>query len=160
MEVNLCMKKKIVKASVTATIADAASIFCANHVGMLPVVDDSDSLVGILQLRDLLHIIMPAFVDLVEDIDYVGDFGAMENYEPDQEELNQPISEIMEPPTSVRDDSGLVRAFAFIYKHELIDLPIVNRNGQLVGLASRVDIGRALLTTWCEGASNNQSNKS
>jgi CBS-domain-containing membrane protein len=157
MEVNLCMKKEIVKAPVTATVADAASIFCAHHVGMLPVVDDTGTLVGILQLRDLIHIIMPAFVDLIDDIDYVGDFGAMEDYEPAQEELNQPISGIMEEPTCVRDDSGLVRAFAFIYKHELIDLPIVNRDGQLVGLASRVDIGRALLTAWCENASNNQS---
>lgn len=156
MEVNLCMKKEIIKAPVTATVADAASLFCAHHIGMLPVVDETENLVGILQLRDLLHIIMPAFVDLIGDIDYVGDFGAMEDREPASEELNRPISEVMEAPTSVRDDSGLLRAFAFIHKHELIDLPVVNRNGQLVGLASRVDIGRALLTTWCQDTPRNQ----
>ncbi len=157
MEISLCMKKEIVKAPVTTTVADAAYLFCAHHIGMLPVVDDAGNLVGILQLRDLLHIIMPAFVDLIEDIDYVGDFGAMEDREPAQEKLNKPISEVMEAPTCVRDDSGLVRAFAFIHKHELIDLPIVNRDGQLVGLASRVDIGRALLASWCQVAPNNQS---
>ena len=157
MEVSLCMKKEIVKAPVTATVADSASIFCAHHVGMLPVFDDSGTLVGILQLRDLLHLIMPAFVDLIEDIDYVGDFGAMEDREPASEELNRPISEVMEEPTSVLDDSGLLRAFAFIHKHELIDLPIVNRHGQLVGLASRVDIGRALLSTWYQSTPNNQA---
>jgi CBS domain-containing protein len=150
------MKKEIVTAPVKATVAEAASLFCENHVGMLPVVDNSGHLVGILQLRDLLHLIMPAFVDLIADFDYVGDFGAIENREPGQKELDTPVSEIMEEPICVRNDSGLVRAFAFIHKHELIDLPVINSKGQLVGLASRVDIGRALLTTWCQGPSNTQ----
>ncbi len=157
MEISLCMKKEIVTVPVTATVADAASIYYAHHIGMLPVVDESGNLVGILQLRDLLHLIMPAFVGLIEDFDYVGDFGAMEDREPAQEELNKSIAEVMEEPICVRDDSGLVRAFAFIHKHELLDLPVVNRDGQLVGLASRVDIGRALLPNWCQGAPNNQS---
>lgn len=157
MEVSLCMKKEIITVPVTATVADAASMFCAHHIGMLPVVDESGNLVGILKLHDLLDLIMPVFVDLIEDFDYVGDFGAMENSEPAQEELNKSIAEVMDEPICVRDDSGLVRAFAFIHKHELLDLPVVNRDGQLVGLASRVDIGRALLPTWCQGAPNNQS---
>ena len=156
MQVNLCMKKTIITAPVTATVADAADLFCANHIGMLPVVNEDGNLVGILQLRDLLHLIMSAFVDLIDDIDYVGDFGAMEDREPAEEELNTPISEVMEEPTSVRDDSGLVRAFAFIYKHELIDLPVVDNEGKLVGLASRVDIGRALLVTWCQDATTEE----
>ncbi len=156
MEVSMCMKKEIVTVPVTATVADAASKFFAHHIGVLPIVDESGNLVGILQLRDLLHLIMPTFVDLIEDFDYVGDFGAMEDSEPAQEELNKSIAEVMEEPICVRDDSGLVRAFAFIHKNELLDLPVVNRDGQLVGLASRVDIGRALLPTWCQGAPNNQ----
>ena len=157
MEVSICMKKEIVTVPVTATVADAAYMFRAHHIGMLPVVDESGNLMGILQLRDLLHLIMPAFVDLIEDFDYVGDFGAMEARKPAQEELNRSISEVMEEPICVRDDSGLVRAFAFIHKHELLDLPVVNRDSQLVGLASRVDIGRALLPNWCQGAPKNQS---
>ena len=157
MHVYQCMKKTIVSAPVTATVADAASLFCAHHIGMLPVTDDAGRLVGILQLRDLIHLIMPAFVDLIEDFDYVGDFGAIENREPAQEELDKPISEVMEEATSVRDDSGLVRAFSFIHKHQLTDLPVVDRQGKLVGLASGVDIGRALLTTWCEDAPDTQS---
>ncbi len=157
MEVSLCMKKEIVTVPVTATVADAASKFCAHHIGVLPVVDESGNLVGILKLRNLLHIIMPAFVDMIEDFDYVGDFGAMEDRKPAQEDLNKSIADVMEEPIYVRDDSGLVRAFAFIHKNELLDLPIVNRDGQLVGLASRVDIGRALLLTWFQDAFKNQS---
>lgn len=148
MLVNQCMKKVIITIPVTAKVGDAANIFCANHVGTLPVVDEEERLVGILLLRDLIHMIMPSFVDLIEDIDYVGDFGAMEDFEPDENDLMQSISEVMEEPTCVREDSGLVRAFSFIDKHQLLDLPVVNQDGQLVGLASRVDMGREILNTW------------
>jgi len=142
------MKKNVITIPVSATIGDATNLFCANHVGTLPVVDEQGRLVGILLLRDLIHLIMPAFVDLIEDIDYVGDFGAMEDYEPSEKDLMRAISEVMEEPTCVRENSGLVRAFSFIDKHQLLDLPVVNQDGQLVGLASRVDMGRELLNNW------------
>lgn len=150
------MKTKIFTTEVTATVADAANLFWNHHIGMLPVVDNTGHLVGIIQLHNLLHLIMPVFVDLIEDFDYVGDFGAIEDREPAREELNLPISEVMEAPISVEEDSGLVRAFAFIHKGDLIDLPVVNSDGKLVGLASRVDIGRALLATWWQYSSDNQ----
>ena len=157
MEIKCCMKTKIVTTPATVSVADAANLFWTHHIGMLPVIDDAGHLVGILQLRNLLHLIMPVFVNLIEDFDYVGDFGAIEDREPALEELHLPISDVMEAPISVGEDSGLVRALAFIHKHDLLDLPVVNSDGKLVGLASRVDIGRALLATWWQNPSKNQS---
>jgi CBS domain-containing protein len=157
MQISHSMKTKVITTLATATVADAANLFWIHHIGMLPVVDDDGHLVGILQLRNLLNLIMPVFVDLIEDFDYVGDFGAIEDREPAREELNLPISEVMEAPIFVEEDSGLVRAFAFIHKNDLLDLPVVNGAGKLVGLASRVDIGRALLASWWQYASDHQS---
>ena len=157
MVISHCMKTKIITTIATDSVADAANLFWTHHIGMLPVVDDAGYLVGILQLRNLLHLIMPVFVNLIEDFDYVGDFGAIEDREPSLEELNLPISDVMETPIYVDEDSGLVRAFAFIHKNDLLDLPVVNGDGKLVGLASRVDIGRALLATWWQYASSNQT---
>ena len=150
MQISQSMKTRIITTLATATVADAANLFWTHHIGTLPVIDDAGHLVGILHLRNLLHLIMPVFVDLIEDFDYVGDFGAIEDREPALEELNLPITEVMEAPIYVEENSGLVRAFAFIHKHDLLDLPVVNDDGKLVGLASRVDIGRALLATWWE----------
>ena len=156
MQICQSMKTNIITTLASATVADAANLFWSHHIGTLPVVDDAGNLVGILHLRNLLHLIMPVFVDLIEDFDYVGDFGAIEDREPAREELNLPISDVMESPIYVEEDSGLVRAFAFIHKNDLLDLPVVNRDGKLVGLASRVDIGRALLATWWQYSSDNQ----
>ena len=155
MQIGQSMKTKVITTLATATVADAANLFWSHHIGTLPVVDDRGRLVGILHLRNLLQLILPVFVDLIEDFDYVGDFGAIEDREPDLAELCLPISDVMDEPICVEIDSGLVRAFAFIHKHNLLDLPIINREGKLVGLASRVDIGRALLSTWWQNSSNN-----
>lgn len=148
MIVEQCMKRQVITVNSAATVAEAVCLFKANHVGMLPVLDGERRLVGILNLRDLLNLIMPAFVNLMDDFDYVGDFGALEDQQPNIDLLEQTITAVMEPPISVPASSGLLRAFAILHKYELLDLPVVDDQERLVGLASRVDVGRALLAGW------------
>jgi CBS domain-containing protein len=148
MNVGQSMKQEVITVASSATVAEAVSLFNDHHVGMLPVIDAEGHLVGILNLRDLLDLIMPAFVNLIDDFDYVGDFGALEDRQPTRDLLEKPITAVMEPPISVPASSGLLRAFALLHKYELLDLPVVDHQERLVGLASRVDVGRALLAGW------------
>jgi CBS domain-containing protein len=48
---------------------------------------------------------------------------------------------------SVEGDCTLIRALSLLDKHRIRDLAVVNE-GKLTGIASRVDIGRAFLSTW------------
>ena len=147
------MKYEIISISVTASIREAAALFVEGHIGTLPVVDEDGKLVGILHIRDLLELVMPSFVGLVEDFDFVGgDFSVFETLLPPPEVDIQPASSIMDPPVSVKVGSGLLRAFALMNSHDLYDLPVVDDDGLLVGLASRVDIGTALLGGWRNAA--------
>ena len=147
------MKHKVISISVLATITEATALFVDEHIGTLPVVDGDGKLVGILHIRDLLELVMPSFIGLVEDFDFVrGDFSVFETLRPSPEEANQPASSIMDPPMSVRSGSGLLRAFAIMNSHHLYDLPVVDDDDRLVGLASRVDIGTALLAGWRSAA--------
>jgi CBS domain-containing protein len=41
-----------------------------------------------------------------------------------------------------------MRAYALMIQHGLHDLLIVAADGKLVGIASRVDVGRAILASW------------
>jgi CBS-domain-containing membrane protein len=143
------MKRDVASIAVSATISEAAALFVARHVGTLPVLDQAGRLVGILHLRDLLKLVMPDFVYLVDDFDYVReDFGLFETLRPSPATAAKPVSTIMEPAVSVNDTCGLLRAFAIINRRDLYDLPIVDQDNHLVGLASRVDIGTALLAGW------------
>jgi len=128
---------------------DAAALFTGHHIGTLPVVTVEHKLIGILYMRDLLKLVMPVFVDLIEDFDFVvGDFGEYEKMSPSPEMAGMPVRELMETAVSVTADCGLLRAFALIKNYNLKDLPVVDEDNHLVGLASHVDIGSALLARW------------
>ena len=149
MKVNQYMKQNVVSIPVTATIAQAADVLAQNHIGTLPVIDSGGKLVGILHLSDLLELVMPVFVSLVQDFDFIReDFGDYEELRPSPQTAAQVVSKLMEPPYAVSANAGLLLAFATMKKHQLYDLPVVNDDNQLVGLASRVDVGTALLSHW------------
>ncbi|MDT8306458.1 MAG: CBS domain-containing protein [Anaerolineae bacterium] len=148
INVSSCMKHNVISLPETATVAEAAARLADEHIGTLPIVDARGRLVGILHIRDLLSLIMPDFIALVEDFDFVGDFGALEDKAPSPHVLAQSVTQVMERPISVAASAGLLRAFALIDQHDLYDLPIVDEERRLVGLASRVDVGTALLATW------------
>jgi CBS domain-containing protein len=148
MHISDCMKRNIFSIQKSNTLGEAVRIFAERHIGTLPVVDEQGALVGLLQLRDLLTLVMPDFVKFIEDFDFVTDFGAAEDRQPSPELLAQKVEIHMRPPESVEATSGLLRASALLHKHDLHDLPVVDADGKLVGIASRVDVGTAFLKGW------------
>ncbi len=148
LKIKDCMKVNVVFIPESATIADAVALIVARHVGLLPVVDEETRLVGVVGLRDLLNLALPTFMRLVEDLDFVGDFGAVESYLPDDATLKRSVKTVMRPSINVNEDCRLLRAYAMMVKHDLHDLPIIDQNHRLCGIASRVDIGTSILSTW------------
>ncbi|MFZ6027503.1 MAG: HPP family protein [Chloroflexota bacterium] len=143
-----CMKRNVYSIPSNATIRQAAALVVDRHIGLLPVVDEKGKPLGVVGLRDFLSLELPDFFDLLPDLDFVHDFGAVETTRPSPEELNRPVMAIMRPVTFVEETCGLLRAYALMLKHSLHDLPVVGENGALVGIASRVDIGVAILSNW------------
>ena len=148
MNIKSSMKKDVVTVQDTDDLGKAAKQFVKHHVGMLPVINADGKLVGVLQLRDLLTLALPDFTRLMEDFDFVVSFGAANSIQPSKEEISKKVSEVMESPVCVDDTCGLSRAFSLLHHHNLTDLPVVDANNHLVGIASRVDIGTALLKKW------------
>ena len=143
------MKKDVVSIQPDATLLEAAQLLSKKHIGTLPVVDSHGKLVGLTSLRAIVRLFMPDFVQLVGDVDFVQDFGAIETLRPEDFERAETttVADIMDEAVSVEDDCELARALVMMITHELPDLPVV-RKGKLVGIASRVDIGRAFLENW------------
>ena len=148
MEISKYMKRNVVSIPETATLQEAASVFVKHHVGLLPVVDQNQGLVGVVGLRDLLALQLPDFVNFVADVDFVHNFGAVENTRPSVEILDRSVRTVMRRAIHVTEDTGLLRAYALMLQHNLHDMPVVSSNQELVGVASRVDIGTAILSTW------------
>ena len=148
MNISKYMKRNVFSISVTSTIRDAASVFVKNHIGLLPIVDQNNKLVGVVGLRDLLSLELPDFISLIADLDFVHDFGAVETTHPPASILDQSIKTLVKPAITVHQDSGLLRAYALMLQHDLHDMPVVSEDGKLVGVASRVDIGTTILSAW------------
>ena len=148
MEIQSVMKRHVVSVHEDATLEEAVALLVRHRIGLLPVVDRKGKLLGIVQLKDILELSLPAFVNVVEDYDFVHDFGALEIGEISEEKRGTPIREIMRPPKAVEMDCRLLRAHAFMRQHDLHDLPVIDDRGNLVGLASWVDVGIGFLKDW------------
>lgn len=148
MLIKNCMKRNVFFIHAKASIREAVDLLVSKHIGLLPVVDDDNRPIGIVGLSDLLQLTLPSSLKFLSDVDYIGDFGAMENYHPADETLSMPVHKIMRTGTVVLEDSGLVRAYALMLQHDLHDLPVIDKNGRLVGIASRVDIGTHIISNW------------
>jgi CBS-domain-containing membrane protein len=144
------MKRNVVSIRSTASIREAAAIFVKKHIGLLPVVDDSYKPIGIVSLKDLLSLELPDFVSFIADVDFVHDFGAVETTRPSTHVLDTSVKSLVKPAITVEEEDGLLRAYALMLQHDLHDIVVVSKNGKLSGIASRVDIGTAILSAWEE----------
>ena len=149
------MKRSVISIKGTATIKEAAQLVMEHNVGTLPVVDEENNLIGVLNLADLLSIIMPDFIDLVESFKFVHNFGAVEARIPAPEVLACPVSELMKEAVYAKENAGLLYAAAQLHQYRCTDLPIVTEEGKLIGLISHVDIGAALMRGWKKVKLNN-----
>lgn len=148
MKIRDCMKRNVFSIPASATLGEAAELLAAKHIGLLPVVNGRNQPVGVIGLRDLLTLALPAFVHLIEDVDFVHDFGAVESSQPVPGVLAQSVTTLMRPATTVKEECGLLRAYALMIQHKMHDMPVVEADGTLVGIASRVDIGTAIISGW------------
>lgn len=148
MTISDCMKRSVVAIGAAATVHEAIELLISRHIGLLPVVDEQRHLVGVLDLHDLLSLALPAFIRLIDDVDFVHDFGAVEGARPLPEALRQAVTAVMRPATTVPETCGLQRAYAMMRQRDLHDLPVVDMAGQLAGIASRVDVAIAIMQGW------------
>jgi len=148
VKISDCMKVRVITVRDDATIGEAAVLLRQFRIGTLPVVDKEGRLVGLVQLRTLLELVMPDFVKLVANFDFVHDFGALENRQPESDKLDQKVTGIIDEPVSVHAEDGLIRAASLLEEYRIRDLPVVDKDNKVVGIASHVDIGVALMSNW------------
>ena len=99
------------------TVGDALSLMSEYHIGGIPVVDDDNRLVGIVTNRDL-------------------------RFELDTEKL---IDEVMSSDNLMTTDqqTDLVAAAKILQENKIEKLPVVGKDGRLVGLITYKDITKA-----------------
>jgi len=97
-----------------ATVGAALGMMAQNHIGGIPVVDGNNFLIGIVTNRDLRF----------------------------QDNMKRPVSEVMTSENLVTAPKGisLAEATDIIRNHKFEKLPVVDKDGKLVGLITYKDI--------------------
>ncbi|MDE5628295.1 MAG: IMP dehydrogenase [Muribaculaceae bacterium] len=100
-----------------STVADALRMMSEYHIGGIPVVDNDGILRGIVTNRDLRF----------------------------ERDLSRKIDEVMTSENIITTESGttLEQAAEILQRHKIEKLPVVDKNGKLVGLITYKDITKA-----------------
>lgn len=147
MNVKDFMKTEVVTVHQDGTLQDAARLLAKSLVGILPVVDDDYRLVGVVSMDDVLRQFMPRFVEMIEQADFIHDYGALEAGQ-EHVELDAPVQEMMQRRFYVRETDRLMAPMVIMYKHRIGDIPVIDENDKLVGLVSHAQVGGMFLKDW------------
>ena len=150
IQVAGCMKRNVASISPSSTVLDAVRTVITWHVGTLPVVDERRKLLGLSYIQDLINLFLPDFVSLIHDFEFVRDFGAIElqRLENQPEIAAKTVPQLMSAAVSVEMEAHLLRTMSLMQKHDVRDIPVVDNEGRLVGIASHVDLASAFFRFW------------
>jgi CBS domain-containing protein len=149
MNVKDFMKTEVVSVHQDGLLRDAARLLAEHLVGILPVTDHARVLVGILSMDDVLRQFLPRFVDMIEQADFIHDYGALEAGH-EHVELEVPVRELMQRRFYVRETDRLMAPMVIMYKHRIGDVPVINDEDKLVGLVSHAQVGGMFLKDWLQ----------
>lgn len=125
-----------------ARLQEVASIMCLYRIPALPVVDQDGKLVGNISEMDLLKNLLPTMENMMS-----GDaMSQMERMLPNYSmAMTKPVSEIMtRNPVSVTPDMHLLKATAKMTSHRFRRIPVVDKDGKLVGVMSLGDVHKSI----------------
>ncbi len=143
-KVKEIMSKNLVTVRRNTTMKEIAHIFLNSGFDFLPVVDEKNNLLGVITKKDILAPFIPDYFELLEDINFISDFGSLEV------SLTETLGHLLlaedimtKDPIVIREDDSLFKALVLISRHGVRHLPVV-REGKLVGIINRTDILREI----------------
>lgn len=150
MKVKNVFSRRVYYISPNATLLEASRIiFGKNHKG-IPVVDESKKVVGFITEQDIMSQVFPKASELMEDYIHERDFEAMENNL--RLILDKKVKSIMtKKVTTIHEDEPMLKAESIMKLNEISRLPVVDNKKKLLGIISKGDIFRALVSRKARG---------
>lgn len=151
LKVKDIFKKKFVSTTPNATLNDAAKLIFGEHHKGLPVVEGKyKKLVGFISEQDITSEMFPSISDLMEDYVHERDFEAMEmKIKP---VLQKKVKDIMSKRvTYIHLEDPILKAESIMKVKGVGRLPVVDDKKHVIGIISKGDIFRALVSPKVRG---------
>jgi CBS domain-containing protein len=114
----------------------------------LPVLDEKGKLVGMLSMRDILKVVFPFYMTMMDLGDFTWD-GMVEAIA--KKSSDRKVSEIMSKVViSVDEQASLMECVDHMIKHNIKRLPVVNKEGKVAGMLYERDVFFAITRAMLE----------
>ena len=126
---------------------EAVQILAERRISGLPVVDDAGQVVGIISETDLMWqqtgVTPPAYIMFLDSVIFLKN---PTEYERDlHKALGQTVGEVMSrDPITISPDKPLKEAAQLMHDRDVRRLPVLDDQGQVIGILTRGDIVRAM----------------
>lgn len=121
MKVKDCMCHDVCYVTPSSTVKDCAKIMCDNHVGCIPVCDNSKNVVGFITDRDLI----------------------LRTVACDKDTNATPVSEIMTCKVCCcTEDCEITEAEDLMSNNQIRRLPVVDDSNKIIGIITLGDLTR------------------
>lgn len=142
MVVNDIINRTVKTATSETSIKDIASMMCLNKISGIPVVDDENTLIGILSEKDILQAMFPDVAEIMQE----GVKPDFESIEADYRNLlNKRAADLMtHTVATVSPDMPLLRAVSMMCVKKIRRIPVTDENQKLLGIISIGDVHKAI----------------
>ncbi len=139
MLIKEIMQSPVITIHAEATLHEAAELMLDHGVNGLPVVDEQQHVIGVIGLKDILRAPMPSLARMT-----------VSRHTPEADIAKHlattSVARVMATTVfSVKEDDPLMVAAAIMVNDGLHPVPVL-RDGRLVGVVSRADAVRAILS--------------
>lgn len=141
MKVKEIMTKDLTAAEPTMTVRELIELFHQSGLSSVPVVNEEGRIVGVISERDIIEGALPGYFEVLYGIT-------------DMNHLSQKLREIehdriefyMTPEViKIEEDEDDLTAADLMIRKNIKSLPVVNKDGILVGMLRRIDLLKDLL---------------
>lgn len=144
MKVADIMQKDVDYVTVDASVEEVSRLIFGRGINGVPVCKGR-KVVGFITERDILSQFYPSIQEYMENHLSASNFEEMEEKIP--EIFNLTAEKIMsKAPTTVTPSTPLLRAQSLMFIHKVGRLPVVDEKGNLIGILSKGDIFKALVS--------------
>ena len=130
------------------SLEEAIKILAEKRIGGLPVVDESGKLVGVLAESDLMwqesEVKPPSYIMLLDSVIYLENPGRYQREL--HKALGQTVGEVMssKPLFTIKPEKTVKDAAQLLNEKRIDRLPVIDENGQVIGIITRGDIVRIM----------------
>jgi CBS domain-containing protein len=110
----------------------------------MAIVDEEDKVIGFISEKDIIRACLPGYFDMLHTASFI----------PDMNQISKKLEQISDDPVEkhmrrdiimVGEDDDDLQAAEIIIRKNVKNLPVVDREGHLVGQVRRIDLLRHLV---------------